>query len=77
VSTQTIQELAWQQQGACWGTDPQLFFPERGGSSIEAKQTCRGCPVRLECLEYALRHHEKFGVWGGLSWPERRRIRRP
>lgn len=61
----------------CAQTDPELFFPERPGVSPRlAKQICAGCPVRVECLEYALRNGERFGVWGGLSPKERARLRR-
>ena len=67
---------AWQDHANCLGVDPDLFFPERGASTREAKEVCRGCEVRAECLEYALQNGEKFGIWGGLSERERRRIRR-
>ena len=66
----------WQDQANCLGVDPDLFFPERGASTREAKEVCRGCVVREECLEFALQNGEKFGIWGGLSERERRRIRR-
>jgi WhiB family transcriptional regulator, redox-sensing transcriptional regulator len=66
----------WQEQANCLGVDPDLFFPERGASTREAKEVCRGCVVREQCLEYALANGEKFGIWGGLSERERRRIRR-
>ncbi|HET9732024.1 MAG TPA: WhiB family transcriptional regulator [Acidimicrobiales bacterium] len=66
----------WQDQANCLGVDPDLFFPERGASTREAKEVCRGCVVREDCLEYALENSEKFGIWGGLSERERRRIRR-
>jgi WhiB family redox-sensing transcriptional regulator len=66
----------WQERANCLGVDPDLFFPERGASTREAKAVCRGCEVRAECLEYALDHGEKFGIWGGLSERERRRVRR-
>src|SRR5687768_15829516 len=69
-------ELAWQAYSNCLGVDPDMFFPERGASSREAKEVCRGCVVRDECLEYALTSSEKFGIWGGMSERERRRIRR-
>lgn len=69
-------DTSWQGQGNCLGVDPDLFFPERGGSTREAKAVCRGCVVREACLEYALANGEKFGIWGGLSERERRRIRR-
>jgi WhiB family redox-sensing transcriptional regulator len=66
----------WKAQANCLGVDPDLFFPERGMSTREAKEVCRGCVVREDCLEYALANGEKFGIWGGLSERERRRIRR-
>jgi WhiB family redox-sensing transcriptional regulator len=68
--------LAWQSRANCLGVDPELFFPERGASTREAKEVCRGCVVRTECLEYALANGEKFGIWGGLSERERRKVRR-
>ena len=66
----------WQDMANCLGVDPDLFFPERGASTKEAKGVCNSCEVRMECLEYALRHGEKFGIWGGMSERERRRLRR-
>jgi WhiB family redox-sensing transcriptional regulator len=66
----------WKDRANCMGVDPDLFFPERGMSTREAKAVCRGCVVREDCLEYALANGEKFGIWGGLSERERRRIRR-
>lgn len=71
-----IEQSGWQDLANCLGVDPDLFFPERGASTREAKEVCRGCVVRAECLEYALVHGEKFGIWGGMSERERRRIRR-
>ena len=66
----------WQDLANCLGVDPELFFPERGASTREAKEVCRGCVVRGEGLEFALDIGEKFGSWGGMSERERRRIRR-
>jgi WhiB family redox-sensing transcriptional regulator len=71
-----ILEENWQDDANCLGVDPDLFFPERGASTREAKEVCRGCVVREQCLEFALQNGEKFGIWGGLSERERRRIRR-
>lgn len=67
---------SWQDYGNCLGVDPDLFFPERGASTREAKEVCRGCPVKVDCLEFALVNGEKFGIWGGYSERERRRMRR-
>ena len=69
-------EQSWQDRALCAQTDPEAFFPEKGGSTREAKRVCRSCEVRAECLEYALGHDERFGIWGGLSERERRRLKR-
>lgn len=66
----------WIVHARCAGMDPELFFPERGESTEEARAACRVCPVRRECLDYAMAAQERFGVWGGLSERERRRMRR-
>ena len=66
----------WQERALCAQTDPEAFFPEKGGSTREAKKVCLGCDVRGECLEYALAHDERFGIWGGLSERERRRLKK-
>ncbi len=66
----------WQEKALCAQTDPEAFFPEKGGSTREAKRVCSSCDVRAECLEYALENDERFGIWGGLSERERRRMRR-
>ncbi|MDE0065565.1 MAG: WhiB family transcriptional regulator [Acidimicrobiaceae bacterium] len=70
------EEMVWQNYANCLGVDPDLFFPERGASTREAKEVCRGCVVQDECLEFALSNGEKFGIWGGKSERERRRVRR-
>ena len=69
-------DLSWRDLAVCAETDPEAFFPEKGGSTREAKRVCRGCEVRAECLEYALDHGERFGIWGGMSERERRRLKR-
>lgn len=66
---------AWRLDALCAETDPEAFFPEKGGSTREAKRVCGGCDVRAECLEFALANDERFGIWGGLSERERRRLR--
>jgi len=68
--------LPWQEEALCAQTEPEAFFPEKGGSTREAKRICGRCDVRGECLEYALAHEERFGIWGGLSERERRRLKR-
>lgn len=68
--------LGWQDQALCAQTDPEAFFPEKGGSTREAKRVCSTCDVRSECLEYALANDERFGIWGGLSERERRKLKK-
>ena len=69
-------ELAWQAEALCAQTDPEAFFPEKGGSTRDAKRVCSECPVSTACLDYALAKDERFGIWGGMSERERRRLRR-
>lgn len=69
-------QARWQEQAACAEVDPEIFFPEKGGSSREAKRICGRCEVRAECLEHALTRDERFGILGGLSERERRRLKR-
>jgi WhiB family redox-sensing transcriptional regulator len=66
----------WQERALCAQTDPEAFFPEKGGSTREAKKVCVSCDVRSECLDYALENDERFGIWGGLSERERRKLKR-
>jgi WhiB family redox-sensing transcriptional regulator len=63
--------------GACIGMPTEWWFPKKAESSIErqqrltAKKTCMDCPVRQECLDYAIEAEETYGIWGGMSWNER------
>ena len=70
------EEAGWQERALCAQTDPEAFFPEKGGSTRDAKRVCEACPVQSACLDYAMSKDEKFGIWGGLSERERRRLRR-
>jgi len=76
------QPQPWKAAAACSGVDPDLFYPEwpptaeSRDQAAEAKRVCRACPVRLECLAYALATGEELGIWGGLNERERRRVRR-
>lgn len=74
---------SWQDLAICAQTDSEAFFPEKGGTTRPAKLICSQCPVRAkqlggsgECLDYALEHDERFGIWGGYSERERRRMKR-
>lgn len=68
--------LAWQDEAVCATADPEIWHPEKGGSTKEAKKICRGCPVRHPCLQYAMETGQRFGIWGGLSERERRLLSR-
>ncbi|MFT8593291.1 MAG: WhiB family transcriptional regulator [Bifidobacterium sp.] len=67
------EDLSWQHRALCAQTDPEAFFPEKGGSTRETKRICAQCEVRELCLEWAIAHDERFGIWGGMSERERRR----
>lgn len=69
-----LSDDGWKLDGLCAQTDPEAFFPEKGGSTKGAKRVCTDCPVRAACLQTALRDEERFGIWGGYSERERRRI---
>ncbi len=76
ITTKLLQPVEWQAKARCSEVDPEIFFPERGGSSKAARQVCSNCQVRDICLEYALNNKEQFGIWGGTSERERRRLRK-
>jgi WhiB family redox-sensing transcriptional regulator len=71
-----IQAPDWMDGAVCAQTDPEVFFPEKGKSSREAIRVCRKCTVAPECLTHALKAGERFGVWGGMSERQRRKMRR-
>jgi WhiB family redox-sensing transcriptional regulator len=68
--------LSWRQSAACRGVDPGIFYPASEEEADVAKLICAQCNVRQTCLEYALAHREREGVWGGATEKERRRIQR-
>lgn len=73
------QDLQWQESGACRDIlNADVFFPKKGApkASRAAKQICQQCPVTGICLEYAMAVGERDGVWGGMSAPERDKLRR-
>ncbi|MGH8328620.1 MAG: WhiB family transcriptional regulator [Steroidobacteraceae bacterium] len=70
----TLELPEFMSRGVCAETDPEAFFPDKGDSTAAAKRVCAGCPVRAECLEYALQRGERYGVWGGTSERQRRAI---
>lgn len=63
----------WTKRAKCreHGHDDPVFFPKKFSQGGEAKRICASCPVRKECLEYALRKQERFGIWGGLTTAQR------
>lgn len=70
------QPPAWTADALCAQVDLDGFYPEKGGSTRSAKSVCASCPVIRPCLQYALDNEERFGIWGGTSERERRRIPR-
>lgn len=66
----------WRERSLCAQTDPEAFHPEKGGSTREAKKVCLNCEVREECLQWALDNDERYGIWGGMSERERRKLKK-
>jgi hypothetical protein len=66
----------WTARAQCAETDPELFFPPKGDPATAARAICRRCPVREDCLAYALDAGEEYGIWGGLDPAERNNLRR-
>jgi WhiB family redox-sensing transcriptional regulator len=66
---------AWSELASCAGEDPTLFFPVYGDPGTRARQVCASCPVRIDCLEYAI-DADEFGIWGGLDQEQRRSLLR-
>lgn len=66
--------MPWTEHALCAEVDHDIFFPEKGGSTREAKGICGACLVRAECLDYALETRQRFGIWGGCSERERRKL---
>jgi WhiB family redox-sensing transcriptional regulator len=69
------EDIAWRSQALCRSMGETIFFPERGYSMLSAYAICRGCPVRIECLDHAITEKEEFGVWAGFTPHERKNIR--
>lgn len=84
ILAEVFRDLPWMAEAECGRTlvdgspiyDPDLWHPEKGGSVAEAKEVCEGCPVRVDCLSYAMDTKQQHGVWGGKSVMERRAMRR-
>lgn len=68
--------MSWQDKAACKGKEPDLWFPDGNASTREAKAVCAECPVRVECLAYAIETRTDTGIWGGLTEAERRGVLR-
>jgi len=73
---ETSPETSWMARGNCAESDPSVFFPSDGVGVEVARRICADCPVKAECVEYALENRIDHGVWGGTSERERRRILR-
>ena len=67
-------DVSWHVDALCAEVEPDLWFPEKGGSTKEAKRICGDCLVQAECLTYALDIGERFGIWGAKSERERHRL---
>ncbi|HHC07605.1 MAG TPA: WhiB family transcriptional regulator [Actinobacteria bacterium] len=71
-----LEELPWAAFSACRDADPELFFGGTKEQTEKALAICRSCAVRRECLDHALEVRERFGIWGGMTESERRKLLR-
>lgn len=69
-----VEPFEWMTDAFCTQVDPEPFFPEKGGSTRQAKSICAQCTVTDQCLDFAMQNDERFGIWGGLSERERRKL---
>ena len=75
IIAEVLMPPEWTRKALCAEVDPEIFFPDKGDKTAHVKQICKACTVRAECLEYSFKHNERFGVWGGLTELDRRRLR--
>lgn len=75
INLREVTPQPWATDAACKGMNPEWFFPERGQESPNTARVCRGCPVRMECLMWAIENNETHGWWGGAAPRLRRRLR--
>jgi WhiB family redox-sensing transcriptional regulator len=66
--------MSWEELARCNQHDPDIFFVPRVAFERRAKTICSRCPVRVECLAFALASRTEFGIWGGLNEKERRSL---
>ena len=69
-------EMKWRERAACRDLDTDIFFPDSEADAGPALEVCAVCPVRMECLEWAIETRQHDGIWGGATETERKRIRR-
>lgn len=67
-------DTTWMRRARCRGLDPEQFFVRTAAQSKTAVSICEGCAVKRHCLQYALDHDIDFGIWGGLTERQRRRL---
>jgi WhiB family redox-sensing transcriptional regulator len=68
-------ETSWKSRAGCIEVPAALFFPQVERVSHAVAEVCAGCPVREECLEYAIDNNE-LGIWAGTSASQRMKLRR-
>ena len=75
LAVRPFEPATWRDRAACVGAEREVFFPTQGEDVRRAKAVCAACPVRADCLDYAMRWDIRYGIWGGLSEKQRRRLR--
>jgi WhiB family redox-sensing transcriptional regulator len=75
IIAEVLMPPEWTRKALCAEVDPEIFFPDKGERTAHVKQICKACIVKVECLEYSIQNNERFGVWGGLTEHDRRKVR--
>ncbi len=69
--------MYWEENARCHQYDPEVFFAPKASAERRAKAICARCPVMADCLSFALQARMEFGVWGGMTWKERKGLLGP
>ena len=75
IIAEVLMPPEWTRKALCAEVDPEIFFPDKGERTAHVKQICKACIVKVECLEYSIQNNERFGVCGGLTEHDRRKVR--
>lgn len=74
AEVELLGDMGWQARGECRNHEPELWFSLSAEGVAEAKAVCRDCPVRAECLDWAVANRPAGGIWGGEEFSDSGRV---